>query len=302
MQTLTTPSLNTDSSNPDVVDFSKYFIPEELTPLYFTPSYGNLTEAQRLRYNQLTGLYFNEQIMFLEKILAENIIYFYLSEPIPNDLKARLRQFILEEKQHTAMFLQLNRQCAPQFYAEQDFYFIQVPKVLSKLTTFLSKRPQWFPLFLWLVMLQEERSLFCGQIYLKSHRIESHFLEVQKRHLKDEVDHIRWDKELINWVWPKTNFVIRKLNTYLLAWLINEYFSFPKRSAVRVVKQLTKEFPSLQSRFQDLRNHLFEVSHNTTFRSFLYTKENVPETFKLFRNWPEFEGITKLMPGNIPRE
>ena len=85
METLTTPSIKTDSYNPDVIDFSKYFIPEELTPLYFTPSYGKLTETQRLRYNQLTGLYFNEQIMFLERLLAQNIIYFYLSEPISDD-------------------------------------------------------------------------------------------------------------------------------------------------------------------------------------------------------------------------
>jgi hypothetical protein len=302
MEALTMASVERDSSRQAVIDFSKCFIPEELTPLFFTPSYKGLTEDQRLRYNQLTGLYFNEQIMFLERILAQNIIHFYLFEPISDDLKIRLRQFISEEKQHSAMFLQLNRQCAPRFYAEQDFYFIQVPKVISKLTSFLSKRPQWFPLFLWLVMLQEERSLFCGQIYLKSHFIESHFLEVQKRHLKDEVDHIRWDKELINWVWPRTNFVIRKLNANLLTWMIREYFSFPKRSAVRVVKQLTKEFPCLQSTFQDLRNQLFDLSNNTAFKDFLYCKENMPETFKLFRNWPEFEVMTKLMSGYIPRE
>ena len=56
------------------VDSGRLFIPEELTPLFHTPSYGELTAAQRLRYNQLHALYFNEQIMFFERALCCRIL------------------------------------------------------------------------------------------------------------------------------------------------------------------------------------------------------------------------------------
>lgn len=39
------------------------FLPEGLTPLAHTAAYAMLTAQQRLRYNQLHGLYVNEQIL-----------------------------------------------------------------------------------------------------------------------------------------------------------------------------------------------------------------------------------------------
>src|SRR5687768_15490891 len=110
------PYVPTGISDRDPIDFSRWFIPQPLTHLYHTPVYAGLTDAQRLRYNQLHALYFNEQIMFFEKTLARNVIGYFLSQPLPDPLKVGLRRFLAEEEQHTAMFRQLNRQCAPQFY------------------------------------------------------------------------------------------------------------------------------------------------------------------------------------------
>ncbi len=39
------------------------FIPERLTPLRLTPAWTQLRPEERLRYNQLQGLYFHEQII-----------------------------------------------------------------------------------------------------------------------------------------------------------------------------------------------------------------------------------------------
>src|SRR5579863_6165045 len=79
------------------IDFSRLFMPEELAAFYHAPAYGTLSQAQRLRYNQLSALYFNEQTMFFETALARNVLGYFLAKPLPEDLKAGLRLFMAEE-------------------------------------------------------------------------------------------------------------------------------------------------------------------------------------------------------------
>ncbi len=57
------------------IDFSLPFIHEHFTQLYFTPFYAELTEAQRLRYNQLSGIRSNEQfILFVAANPGELVV------------------------------------------------------------------------------------------------------------------------------------------------------------------------------------------------------------------------------------
>ena len=110
----------------------KPFIPAELTPLFHTPIYRELTEAQSLRYNQLHALYFNEQIMFFETALGRPILTALLRERWPDRLVDGLRQFVDEELRHTEMFRQLNRRCAPQLYARTATSFRRGPGLLDR--------------------------------------------------------------------------------------------------------------------------------------------------------------------------
>ena len=57
---------------------------------------------------------------------------------------------------------------------------------------------------------------------------------VERMHLADEVGHVRWDKDIINLVWPKTSPAIRWFNAKILGWMMGEYFSTPKRATRRV--------------------------------------------------------------------
>ena len=103
------------------VDHAKWFIPEHFTPLFYTPIYAGLSEAVRLRYNQLHALNINEQFMFLEDALAANVIGALLRHPlITPPLANELREFIAEEARHTELFRQTNRLCAPQLYADRS--------------------------------------------------------------------------------------------------------------------------------------------------------------------------------------
>lgn len=285
----------------DRIDFSRLFMPEELTPLYHTPGFGRLDARQKLRYNQLHALYFNEQTMFFEKALARNVLGYFLNHPLPAELKAGLRQFLVEEEQHTEMFQCLNRMCAPEIYSRRDFFFIAVPPIAAGALNLVSRRPQWFPFLLWLMHLQEERALFFGQSFLKrADVLEPHFVAAQRQHVADEVGHVRWDEALLDWVWPKAGWLRRQINTRILAWMIEEYFSTPKRAAVRVLSKLIKEFPELNPGIAGFRRDLIDLGHDKNFRKSLYCRENVPNTFRRFNAWPEFRPLRAVMPGYAP--
>jgi hypothetical protein len=285
----------------NAIDFSRPFMPEEMTPLWFTPAYTALTPAQRLRYNQLNALYFNEQTMFFERSLAHNILGFFLARPLPWELKTGLQQFLAEEEQHSEMFRQLNRRCAPELYGQRDFYFIRVPPLGAKILDTISRRPDWFPFFLWLMHLQEERAVFFGKTFLKfAGSLEPHFIATQRQHLMDEIGHVRWDEQLLDHVWPHTGTLLRRFNIRLFSWMIREYFTTPKRSAVQVISVLVEEFPELQSRLSGIIRQLRALDTDPAYRRSLYCPENVPLTFKRFAAWPEFQTMTGTMPGYEP--
>lgn len=285
----------------DAIDFSLPFMPEELTPLSHTPVYLGLDARQRLRYNQLHALYFNEQTMFFEKSLARTVLGYFLARPMPDELLHGLGEFLAEEELHTAMFRDLNLKCDPARYARDGFHFIRVPPLARRLLASMARRPNRFPLLLWLMHLQEERAIAFGRAFLKSTApLEPHFVAAQRRHLADEIGHVRWDGVLLDRVWSQTGILLRHLNARLLAWMVNEFFATPKRSAVRVVVALAAEFPELKPSLPEMRNQLKLLGECPEFRRSLYSPGNVPQTFRRFDFWPEFQALTKAMPGYQP--
>jgi hypothetical protein len=283
------------------IDFGLWFMPQRLTPLYFTSAYETLSPAQRLRYNQLHALYLNEQTIFFERALAPNVLGYFLKQNIPPKLRAAVEEFQKDEERHSAMFRTLNRLCAPDIYGAGDFNFIRVATIPAKLLEFIARRPRVFPMLLWLMYLQEERSLFIGRQFVKSdHPIEPHFLAAQRAHLADEVSHVHCDEELLDFVWPEVHSAIRFINIRLLAWMMREYFGAPKRAQVNVLAALVREFPDLQPRLAELRDALLQLRHDENFLRAMYSRENVPEAFARFDRHPELHPLAEVMPGYQP--
>jgi len=280
------------------IDFSRFFIPEELTPLYHTPCYAWLTGAQRLRYNQLHACYFNEQTIFFESVMAQRILSYFVKQSLPGGLSEGLRQFIAEEARHSEMFRQLNRQCLPHRYANGDFYFIRVPAFLSSLLRGWVRRPKYFPLFVWLLLIEEERSLFYAKEFLKSAAtLEPHFISTQKTHLADEVGHVRWDEELLDWIWPQTGGKLRRVNAQIFKWLVSEYFNTPKRGGWRVVEELVAEDSALRPRLLELKAAVRRLAKNRGYHLSLYSRSITPKAFQRFDCCPEFHSIGDILLG-----
>ena len=281
------------------VDSGKPFIPDRLTPLFYTPSYQELTAGQRLRYNQLHALYFNEQIMFFEAVL-DPLLAALQREPLPDRLAKGLQTFREEERRHTEMFRRLNRSCAPRLYAGRDAHFIEVPALWAAVLRWAAQRPLSFPLFLWLMLLQEERSLFYSRCYLQDPvTVEPSFVAAHRLHLADEARHVRWDEELLDALWQRARPLLRTVNAKLFAWMMEEFFAAPKRAQLRVIEQLVRERPELRGRLPEMRRQVLALSRDEEYRTSLYSREIVPRTFARFDRTPEFRALR--LCGYLPR-
>jgi hypothetical protein len=274
------------------VDSGKLFLPEELTPLFYTQIYGTLAAEPRRRYNQLHALYFHEQILYFETALGHPILTALLRQAWPDRLADGLRQFQEEERRHSAMFRRLNQRCAPELYTGRDFHFVTVPKLWRAVSSWAVAHPLRFPLFLWLMLIQEERSLFYSRSILRQRDlIEPHFVQAHRVHLADEVGHVQWDEELLDILWQRTHPVLRKANAKLFAWMFGEFFSTPKRAQLRVVEELVREFPELSMALPEMRRQLLALSTDEDYRTSLYSREIVPRTFARFDETPEFRSL-----------
>jgi hypothetical protein len=280
------------------VDFGCCFIPEALTPLSHTPAWQELDPRHRLRYNQLQGLYFNEQIVFFETIVGTGIMQTLLREEWPDDFRRTLEEFWSDEVRHTEMFRALNRTCAPEMYGTTDFHFIRVTQPWMALLHWTTRHPRLFSLYIWLMLLQEERSLHHASQFIRYREtLEPHFVAAHRAHLIDEADHVRWDQELLDRWWPRVRPPLRTLNAKLLAWLVREFFSAPKRAQLGVVEALGREFPELQGVMPELKRQLLSLATDEHYQRFIYRREDTPRCFARFDEWPEFRVLERAMPG-----
>ena len=264
-----------------------FYIPERLTPLAFTSIYGELSDTQRTRYNQLSGLYFLEQTIFFEQCMGRPVLE-RLAQIAPASLREHAREFIAEEDRHTAWFRELLRECEPRWYAGDGFRLVKAGPVSHAALNFCARRPRQFPCLLWLQIMAEERAqYFSGAFVADADGLDPRFVEVQRRHLADEGGHIRWDVEFIEWLWPATPLVVRKGNARLLGWLLREFFHLPKRSGWNVVARLIVEFPELAARKAELRAAMRSLAANDAYLRTLYPRAVFPRTRRLASRWPE---------------
>jgi hypothetical protein len=285
------------------VDSGKRFLPEEFSPLYYTPCYLVLTDEQRLRYNQLQALYFNEQIIFFETAIGRRVLEALLLDSSMPHLAKGLRQFLEEEQQHTEMFHRLNQHCAPQFYEAGHFYFIQPPSAWMAVLSWATRRPRLFPMFLWLMLLQEERSLFYSRrVIAQREDLELHFVSTHRRHLTDEVGHVRCDEQLIEAFWQCRNPFLRKINAKLFAWMLHEFFGAPKRGQLRVVHELVREFPALRELQPEMHRQLLALSEDGRYQMALYSRQIAPRAFARFDESPEFQSLELIGYRRQPEE
>ena len=264
-----------------------FYIPEKLTPLAFTSIYRELTPEQRLRYNQLSGLYFLEQTIFFEQCMGGPVLK-WLQRNAPAPLRHQAAEFEVEENRHTSWFRALLREVEPRWYADDSLKFVRPSRVAGAALQFCNVRPHLFPCLLWLQLIAEERAqYFSGTFLASADELDPRFLEIQRKHLADEGGHIRWDVAFVEWLWPSVLLPVRIANARLLQFSMREFFYLPKRSGWNVIERLMVEFPELAVRQADLRAAMHSLGTNEAYLRTLYPHCVFPKTRHLASRWPE---------------
>lgn len=282
------------------IDFSLPFFPARLTTLAFVPSWHRLEPRHQLRYSQLYALYQNEQTVFFEELLATNVLPALYARPerIGTDLADDLRLFEAEEHRHSRWFRELNHQVDPcRFLLDEGSYvLILVGARMRAVTAWFARRPFAFPCWIWLMLLQEERSIAVARECMREgNQLEPEFLALYRKHLADEVDHVEWDLKLIERVWLPLPTWKRRLQARLFGVMMAEFFTAPKRSAKAVLQALLDEFPELDALGADLHRELECLATSRDYHASLYSRSVTPRCFALFDKLPEFRDIGRCL-------
>jgi hypothetical protein len=217
------------------IDFSRPFLPARLTTLAHAPSWKSLETRHQLRYTQLYALYLNEQTVFFEELLATNVLPALYQRPdrIGEELAEDLRRFEAEERRHSSWFREINRRGDPDRFSldEGTYVFIPADARMRAVTAWFARRPFAFPCWIWLMLLQEERSISVARECLaKDSGLEPEFVALHRKHMADEVDHVHWDIKLVEQVWLPLPMWKRRLQTRIFGVMMAEFFTAPKRS------------------------------------------------------------------------
>lgn len=282
------------------IDFRLPFFPARLTALCHVPSWRLLEERHRIRYTQLYALYLNEQTAFFEELLAMTLLPALYARPdiIGEDLAESLRCFEAEERRHSRWFREMNRRIDPERFSMEpgEYVFIPSNPRLNGIAKWFARKPFSFPFWIWLILLQEERSIHVSREFLKDRSLEPNFRELHRKHMADEVDHVRWDTELIERVWLPMPMWKRKIQAAIFGWLMREFFTAPKRAGKAVLDALLDEFPDLDPIASQLRCELAQLKSSIPYHASLYSREVTPKAFALFDSLPEFKNIGRSLP------
>lgn len=293
-----------DLSSP--IDLERPFLCETLTPLYYTDVYAELTPEQKLRYNQLTGMSYNEIISFFEEHFAQNILHALTSSPHRHGLDPQLVDALIafaeDERRHTRAFRALNQLSAPLWYRDSTYHILRPSPVGRRLIRLLTRRPARFPAVLWIALVMEERALAASRALLRrgEDEIEPHYLAVYQAHLQDEIRHVHLDWHLLEELHGTSSPFWRKVNAHLFAYSLSRFFLAPRRAGRRVIELLLVEHPELRTKRKRLLHALGTLSQNRAYHQMMYSREVTPIAFMLFDRCAEFRSLERSLLAYTP--
>ncbi len=271
------------------------YIPEILTPLSYTPIYETLNTKDRATYNRLHGLYFLEQTIFFEQILGQPVLKQIVKNTSDEEIRREAFVFAEEENKHSDWFRTLLREVHPGTYKDNDYYLLGASRLLRSTLSLAARCIKWFPCLLWLQLIAEERALYFGITFVRhSENIDLRFLDIQRKHLLDEAEHIRRDELFLDTFWPTTPAWLRQINAGLLKWMLTEFFYLPKRSGWRVVESFLEACPHLKIRREEFRESMNSLKTNDNFIRSLYPMKHLQKTMALCSKWPELDFLPSM--------
>lgn len=283
-----------------VVDRARPFICDTLTPLYYTPSWADLDRAERLTYNQLNGMYWNELIASFEKDLALAVLSATGRRgDVPPAVRERLRGFARDEILHAAVFARLNRLSDPLRYGKREHWFVRTPAGGGAVVRMVAGTAAVAAL-VWLMLLLEERSIAVTEISTRNAGVDSAYATVYAAHSDDERRHVALDVELLAALHEPRAAAIRRITAAVFRSVVKAFLVGPGPAARRVVDALIEDHPRLAPLRPRFRRELHALAGDRRYHEMMYSREKVPVTFALFDRLPEMRAMSSVLLGYEP--
>lgn len=286
------------------VDRSRFFVCETLTPLYYTRVYHRLSLDHRRRYNQLTGMFANELIAFLEREFLDAVLHAVRGAPAVatpwGPLPDAIAAFRDDEREHAELWRRLNLLSDPDGYARVDRLFLQVPAAAAAVGRFAARHPEWLPVIFWIQLLQEERSIEISRRCVRLPAIEPRYAAVYRAHLRDEVRHVRLDRCLIEHFYTRSSRPVRWTTAVLLRRALSGAFMTPGASTRRVIAALVRDHPEVRPLVPRINRELQTAARDPAYQHMMYSRQTTPVAFELFDRFPEFGRLSAVLHAYTP--
>lgn len=270
------------------IDSSRPFVCDSLTPLYYTSLFGELSAAQRLRYNQLSAISFNELIVFFEHSFDVALEALLTDRSLKDDeLRGRIGMFLDDERRHVVMWRQLSRATAD---AGGGGGIVRIRRPMSRALRLLASRPRKFPVVVLVMLTLEEHSIDISRRCGRTGRdaLEPHYAAAYRAHLADEVHHVRIDRKLLDLLIEPLPPWLRAINAAVYRRFIRTMWLRPTAAGRRVVEALVRDFPQLRPIRPRLLGALATLDQNSDFRQMMFSPQTFPLTFSLIRRYKDF--------------
>ena len=198
---LTSALVDGAASDPDI---SRPWVPETLLPLYGTPSFRSLTDAQRLRYNQAYARQLVEEFIWLEQSLILAPVKRLLAAPgLDSDVSLVLSSFAADERNHVAGFSRLRELAIKVSERTASTPLFNPPRSVRAFARLASQFPTAFAFWTTVIQAFEEYAVKIGQTYKRDRTVDRLFRDVFVAHAQDEARHCRYDDLLTDWLRPR---------------------------------------------------------------------------------------------------
>jgi len=162
------------------VDQGKRFIPEEFSPLFYTPSYQALTEEQRLRYNQLQRSTLTSRSYFSKRPSDERCWKPYCAIRCHRNLQKGCASFWRRSSSTQKCSANKSALRAAILWSV-SFLFYSATALMDGGPKLGYTAPSFLPHVSLLMLLQEERSLFYSRrVIAQRDELEPHFVKIHR--------------------------------------------------------------------------------------------------------------------------
>lgn len=278
------------------VNRSIAWLPSNMNPISYLPSYNLLSGEEKLKFNQYYALGLCEKFVFLEECLITSITKLLQVESMNSQLRLQCEQFVEEEKDHCDLFINLCNVAEPKKYNGKPYYFLKQFKSHNFFADFIFKKPNLFLFWSWLAVYFEEKTIIVSHEYVNAKKsVDSLFCKAHFLHLQDELQHVQFDIDFINNFYKTKSNYKKKIAVKMLYNTVNKII-VPSKTLKIIFKSIINELKIKDTSVYDsLLKEIKFLMNNKLYMDVMFKKEKFKTFSNLVTLYPEMSPLNKFL-------